>query len=249
LSKIHQFYTGNLGQYVTDTIFQKLEKFCKCCTKNKSMIVSSAGGFNFLNCFQMHSDNVALHVYKGDILPNESSCDSFVITERASWPYRAESVDRVICIHDIEFAEKPDVYMREIWRVLKGEGQLLLVLPNRAGGWARKDNTPFGQGYPFSPDQIEKILSETHFQIDKVEGALYFPPYEPKIRIGLMYRIFIEKIGAIFMLNAGVLIIHASKHIYAPTKGIKVVTAEKAREFIVGNKQKVTTGRSLKEKS
>ena len=44
--------------------------------------------------------------------------------------------------------------LREIWRVMASGGQLLAVVPNRRGLWARMDTTPFGHGRPYSRSQI-----------------------------------------------------------------------------------------------
>ena len=38
--------------------------------------------------------------------------------------------------------------LRECWRVLRDDGRLLVVVPNRLGSWALFDHTPFGQGRP-----------------------------------------------------------------------------------------------------
>jgi hypothetical protein len=52
----------------------------------------------------------------------------------------------------------------------------MLVVPNRRGVWARLDNTPFGQGRPYSRRQLEALLIEALFTPLDWSGALYLPP-------------------------------------------------------------------------
>ncbi|MDX1709879.1 MAG: class I SAM-dependent methyltransferase, partial [Rhodovibrionaceae bacterium] len=82
------------------------------------------------------------------------------------------SVDRVILVHAMESAESLPEMLTEIWRVLMGDGRLILVVPNRRGIWARSDRTPFGFGRPFSPAQITRLPSSASVsQISITSGS------------------------------------------------------------------------------
>jgi chromosome segregation protein len=48
--------------------------------------------------------------------------------------------------------------LRESWRVLKDDGRLLIVAPNRSGMWAYWESTPFAHGPPYSFGQIGRLL-------------------------------------------------------------------------------------------
>ena len=65
-----------------------------------------------------------------------------------------------------------------MWRVLSPEGRLMLVVPNRRGVWARLDNTPFGQGRPYSRRQLEVLVRDALFTPLDLSGALYLPPVD-----------------------------------------------------------------------
>ena len=106
------------------------------------------------------------------------------------------------------------------------------MFPNRSGKWARFDNTPFGLGYPYTLDQMGRLLSAAHFSVDRVDHCLFHPPLEPQSIIGRIYRNVIEKIGLYCLFQPGVYVVCASKHIYAPTKGLGVTTAEKAKQVL-----------------
>ena len=49
----------------------------------------------------------------------------------------------------------------EIWRVLSGNGRLLVIAPNRRGIWARFEHTPFGHGRPYTSSQLYRLLRDT----------------------------------------------------------------------------------------
>ena len=72
----------------------------------------------------------------------------------------------------------PTALLREVWRVLAAGGQLLAVVPNRRGLWARMDTTPFGHGRPYSRSQITHLLREAWFTPVGWGEALYVPPIE-----------------------------------------------------------------------
>ncbi len=56
--------------------------------------------------------------------------------EEDALPFPDLLFDRVLLIHGLETAENARRLLRELWRVLKDDGRLLIVAPNRSGPWA-----------------------------------------------------------------------------------------------------------------
>ncbi len=52
-------------------------------------------------------------------------------------------------VHGLESSECQRDLLRETWRVLTGEGRLLVIAANRRGIWARLERTPLGWGEPY----------------------------------------------------------------------------------------------------
>ena len=105
--------------------------------------------------------------------------------------------------------------LREMWRVLAPEGRMILVVPNRRGVWARLDNTPFGQGRPYSRRQLEELLVGAMFTPLDWGGALFFPPLGRQML--LRSATAWERLGAgVSPAFCGVLIVEASKELMAP---------------------------------
>ncbi len=155
--------------------------------------------------------------------PDEGA-NSASLVDLAHLPLPDDSMDYVIALHALEGLAEPSPLLREVWRVMKAEGRLLLIVPNRRGLWAHSDRTPFGNGQPYSAAQIEKALNHQGFFVDRLRSALYAPPSGSKL--GLSLADSIEKFAAqIFPSLGGVLLIEASKQLCAP-----LGTTERARQ-------------------
>ena len=73
---------------------------------------------------------------------------STVLVFEEELPLPDASIDRVLMVHSLEFAEDPRESLKEVWRILAPGGRLVIVAPNRRGVWARFEHTPFGAGRP-----------------------------------------------------------------------------------------------------
>ncbi|GBR03682.1 methyltransferase type 11 [Gluconacetobacter liquefaciens] len=135
-------------------------------------------------------------------------------------PFPDLSFDRVLMVHALEVTQRPDALIRSVWKVMKDHGRLLLVVPNRAGWWAHSDDTPFGQGEPFSTRQIARRLSQAFLCAERHDGALFMPP------LGAGHRraaALAENAGHMLLPQlGGVFVIEAVKDVWS---GVPAVTA------------------------
>ncbi len=129
-------------------------------------------------------------------------------------PLRDGSIDRLLMVHGIEMAENLPAMLNESWRVLAPGGQLLMVVPNRRGMWARFDRTPFGHGRPFSRRQLVQMLRDAYLAPEYWTYALYMPPFSRSFL--LRSAIAWERIGSwLWPGFGGVIIVEATKQVYA----------------------------------
>jgi len=134
--------------------------------------------------------------------------------EEDSLPFPDLCFDRVLLVHGLEAAENAPRMLREVWRVLKDDGRLLVVAPNRMGLWAHFESTPFGHGQPYSPGQIGRLLATSLFRVEQRDSALYLPP--ARLRIVLRSAPIWENGGRQLAPRlAGVTITEAVKDVYA----------------------------------
>jgi len=129
-------------------------------------------------------------------------------------PLETESIDRIFMFHALENEQDPEACLQEMWRVLKSNGRLLIVVPNRLGLWARADWTPFGHGQPYSIAQISHYLKDSHFVHEATYRALFMPPFRSFLVLRTAYAL--ENIGRyVFPGLSGISLIEASKQVYA----------------------------------
>ena len=143
-------------------------------------------------------------------------------------PFADLVFDRILVIHGVEPVGQDGRVLREIWRVLKDDGRIMAVAPNRTGLWAHADSTPFGQGQPYSRPQLNRLLAEAMFRAERHDRALFVPPG----RAGLLLRTAPawEAVGhALLPELGGVTIVEAVKDTYAALP----VTAPARRRVVV----------------
>ncbi len=156
------------------------------------------------------------------------SCTS----EEDALPFPDMVFDRVILVHGLEAAENARRLLRETWRVLKDDGRLLVVAPNRAGLWAYVEHTPFGHGQPYSFGQLGRLLAASLYRVEQRDTVLWLPPVGPWLM--LRSADLFERAGRRLMPGmAGVILSEAVKDVYAamPLKPVprrRLVLAEAA---------------------
>jgi SAM-dependent methyltransferase len=166
------------------------------------------------NCFAVMPSRSGVHLW-----PNEN-LNKVCLSHEGELPFATESIDKILVVHGFEYSEDPLILSQELWRVLKSNGRLMLVVPNRLGLWARGDWTPFGHGRPYSHRQIHRYLQDNLFVVEREERALYMPPFRSFLVLRTAYTM--EVFGKyIFPGLAGVHLIEASKQIYAGIPGGK----------------------------
>lgn len=148
------------------------------------------------------------------------------LVEPAELPLRDAVVDRLLVVHALEMSEDAHALMDELWRVLTPGGRLIVVAPNRRGGWARKDSTPFGHGLPYSRQQLTNLMRQSLFTPIHWQDALYFPPARSSLLLSIAPML--EQLGTVLKLPfAGVHIVEATKELYRP-----VIAGRRARASV-----------------
>jgi SAM-dependent methyltransferase len=143
-----------------------------------------------------------------------SAASATAVGLEAALPFPDLLFDRILIVHGLEHAENARRLLREAWRVLRDDGRLLVVVPNRLGLWAQLERTPFGHGQPYSPRQLEALLRRQMFAVTRREAALYVPPF--RSRLLLRGAGAWERLGARLRLGpAGVSILEARKDCFA----------------------------------
>lgn len=144
-----------------------------------------------------------------------------VLCEETLWPLQTGEADKLILMHALEASETPSSLLEECQRVLAPGGKAMFIVPNRAGLWARRDQTPFGFGRPYSLSQLETQLEGHSFEVTRNTAALYQPPSDK--RFWLKTGDFWEKTGRRLSMRfaGGVLMVEATRRVKAPSGGLR----------------------------
>lgn len=136
-----------------------------------------------------------------------------VLCDPLEMPLTDAAIDLTIAIHAFEHVADAEELMRELWRVTAPNGQLIIVVPRRRGIWAQRDNTPFGQGNPYSASQLEKLLRDHSFIPEAWRDGLFLPPFQSALV--LKSTRFFERAGRLFgPAMSGVICVRARKEAF-----------------------------------
>ena len=136
-----------------------------------------------------------------------------VLCDPLEMPLTDAAVDLIVAVHAFEHVADAEELMRELWRVAAPNAQLIVVVPRRRGIWAQVDTTPFGDGYPFSRPQLERLLRDHSFVPEVWRDVLYLPPAQHSLV--LKSARFFERAGRLFGPTfAGVLVVKARKELF-----------------------------------
>jgi len=225
---LRDFYATRLGHVVRRVIRRKLRELWPDA-KGRNMI---ALGYPtpFLRYYREEAARLValMPAEQGALSWSGKTPNIVVLTEETQLPLADKSIDFALIVHALEFTSNPRGMIREVWRVLADGGRLMLIVPNRTSIWARTEKTPFGHGRSYSLSQLNKFLKENTFVPIHAEHALYIPPSQSRFLLSTAGAW--EKIGHKWFRNlSGVLIVEATKQIYARTRVEQVVWKEKLR--------------------
>ena len=212
------YYRTKLGRIVQRALRDKVERLFGD-TKGQTIL-----GYGFaapmLRPFLKSSRRViCLMPGQQGVMPwPEGQLNRSVLTPEISWPLATGVVDKMVILHGLETSNNQNGLLEEIWRVLGPGGRVLIIVPNRSGLWARSEKTPFGYGQPYSVSQLETQLRIHKFSVERHMSAMFFPPsHKP---FWLKVSKYLEGVGlrGVIPLASGVIIIEATKQIYARPK-------------------------------
>ena len=137
-------------------------------------------------------------------------------TQNDILPLSDQSIDHVLMVHALEHADQTRLFLREVWRVLTGNGRLLVVVPNRRSLWAHLETTPFGYGKPYTMTQLIHTLDDNLFTPVSYRRALYMFPGHSSW--AMASKSLFETCGPkILQKFSGIVCVEAVKQVYRGT--------------------------------
>jgi SAM-dependent methyltransferase len=151
------------------------------------------------------------------VMPWPSGLDNVsVLCREGLWPLETGHADKLVCLHGLETSEHPAAVLQECSRVLGPGGGRCSSCPTGAacgrGGTRRRS----ASGGPTRWGQLEAQLKRHDFVPERHCAALFSPPSDK--RFWLKSADMLESLGSRLpgQRGGGVLIVEASKRVYAP---------------------------------
>ena len=150
------------------------------------------------------------------LLPAGNDARIVVVHDFADMPFAAQSLDLVVLPHVLEFAEEPHQVLREVERVLRPEGQVIVCGFNPASMWGARQLAGRLTGAHFLPQDGEFIsvprlkdwLKLLNMEVNRGHFGCYAPPCTTEKWLNRFS--FMEKagdrwwpyLGAVYMVQA-----------------------------------------------
>ncbi|PQA87881.1 class I SAM-dependent methyltransferase [Hyphococcus luteus] len=233
----HEFYGSPLGGAAREIIAGRLSEIWG---DGEGLAIA---GFGYANPYlQVFTGAAARFAFapgaQGVIRWPQGAANAAGLVSEHHWPLPDASLDRVLIVHGLEEAPQPQKLMREVWRVLKDDGRVIIVAAHRRGLWSMIDTTPFAAGRPYLKRRLEGLLRDAIFRPRFWDSALFFPPF----RSGLLLRAARawERAGArLWPGLGGVLMLEAEKDMMAPVGLVRREGAKAVRRPAIAAPQPV----------
>ena len=233
VEKLQSYYQAPLGRYCAHFLKKKIFRLWPAIKGEDVLGVGFPLPYLRYYLGQAHRVVVAMPASQGampwgDFGGGVSQKKNLVaLTLNDALPFPDQSFHKILLMHHLEFCENPCTVLRECWRILKPEGELLICVPQKYRLWDLFGDTPFSQGASFSETTLKKYLYAGLFSIDSEDGALFFPPFLTQHLPVKRFLPFIEKkMPPLLSPLGGVLLIKARKQLTLPRKVYRKETCE-----------------------
>lgn len=208
---LRKFYKSKLGETTVVTLEKLIQKHY--LPHKGSAILGLGYATPYLGLFKKISKDII------SFMPARQGADNWPSTKKnltalvdeTCLPLENETIDYVLLIHMLEHTKDEHKLLQEIWRILTPTGRLIVIVPHRLSYWINREETPFGNGKPYSVNQIKKLLSNANFCYIKSYESLYKIPSQRWLS-----EVWLEKIRKLLPIFGGVLVIEAQKNLLQP---------------------------------
>ena len=189
-------WTGKSSQKIhpKHLIFQKYPpEFLKCLKPNDSVLdVGCGNGQNSLLAAGRVKEVIGFDVDKSQLKIAKSeearrglkNIQFDCVSAEDELPYKSNSFDKIIFLGVLEHLTNRENILREIRRVMKSEGQLLLGVPNETTSWKKlqmrveiQHFTDPDHKVEFTKESISQLLENHKFKVIKLEPTAYDTPW------------------------------------------------------------------------
>lgn len=225
VTRLINFYKSPLGRIARQLVREEVRKLTGDVSGQRVLGLGFASPYLRYTLKSAERVVVVMPARQGASAWPRESASHTVLADPLELPLTDSAVDLVIAVHAFEHVDAAE-QMRELWRITAPNGRLIVVVPRRRGLWAQWDNTPFGNGNPFSRSQLDQLLRSHSFTPEEWRDALYLPPSSaaPVLKSARLFERGGRLLGSTL---AGVMCVRAKKQLFPA-----IARRERAARFV-----------------
>lgn len=119
------------------------------------------------------SYSVLTPLFQGPKKLVDKGLNKTVLSDETHLPFINVSFDIAIIFHAIEYMDDPTSFFEELWKVLAPGGRIILMIPNRKGGWKKAGIPHAHTKQGFSYVMVRDFLFEKGFECIDCRGIFH----------------------------------------------------------------------------
>ena len=134
---LNAFYLTRLGRVTRRILGQQIRRVWP--SVREEVVLGLGYPVPFLGLFREEADRVfaVMPAGQGVMAWPESGGRQVALADDGVLPLPDGCIDRILIVHGLEFSEQRRPMLEEVWRVMRPDGRILVLVPNRHGLWAR----------------------------------------------------------------------------------------------------------------
>ena len=225
------FYSSFLGKSVIQIISKRIFLLWPDFNNSRNAVIGY--GFPFLGIFKSNFQRLFFLVPRKFGLLNFSSDKKnlTVSVNECALPLDDLSIDRLLVVNCFEYLYDHKKFLRESWRVLEKDGEIIIIVPNTFGFWRFFYKKNLNSLRTFSSYELNFLLLNNFFTIIDIEYSLFLPPPKSKFLIDKL-KLFEFLNNVLTKYFSGVIIIKGKKNYLAPVANDKKLINQKIKSDI-----------------
>ena len=228
IENFKNFYSSFLGKSVVQIISKKILLLWPDFNNSKNAVIGY--GFPFLGIFKSNFQRLFF------LIPKKFGLLHFYVDDKNltvsinenSLPIEDLSIDRLLVVNCFEYLYDHKKFLREAWRVLEKDGEIIIIAPNTFGFWGYFYRKKLNSLKTFSSYELNLLLSNNFFSLAHIEYCLFIPPSKSKFLIDKL-KLFEFLNNSLTKYFSGVIVIKGKKNYLAPVKKDKKLIKQKIK--------------------
>ncbi|MBU3906866.1 MAG: class I SAM-dependent methyltransferase [Nanoarchaeota archaeon] len=137
-------------------------------------------------------------------IDSDKNPDLLLNLDKIPYPFKDESFSLITADHVLEHLNNPFEIMKELYRILKPRGKLIIKVPHFSRGFTHPDHKRgFDVSFPlYFNEDFKAFYTGTSFKLEKLKLTWCAQPYLKKITLSPVQYFFASIIGNIIDLFA-----------------------------------------------